>query len=113
MIITLRQETLPEGSVARMVTVVFPTISGTVADQLVVPAAIPELPKLVAQVTWLTATLSLAVPVMTTDAAVVESVLAEGDRMVSVGGVVSGLPVFPPLGAVAADWRVMVTDRAT
>ena len=99
---------------ARIVTVVFPTISGTVADQLVVPAAMPEVPKLVPQETWLTATLSLAVPVMTTDEALVEYVPAEGDRMVRVGGVVSGLPAFPPpAGAVTADWRVTVTDLAT
>jgi hypothetical protein len=91
MITTLRQETFPEGSAARTVTVVFPIRTGTVADQLVVPVATPEVPKLVAHVTRLTATLSLAVPLMVTDAAVVDMVAEaeEGDPILSVGGVVS------------------------
>ena len=52
--------------------VVFPMRRGTVADQVPVPVATPEVPKLVAHVTRLTATLSLAVPLRVTEAAVVE-----------------------------------------
>jgi len=72
---------------------------------LLVPIAVPELPVLVDQVTAVTPTLSLAVPVNIMDAEVVEIVAAEGDAMVNVGGVVSGGP--------AAACRTTTTDLMT
>lgn len=48
------------------------------ANQLVVPVATPEVPKFVAHEIELTATLSLAVPRIVTEDAVVENVVAEG-----------------------------------
>ena len=74
-----------------MVTVLFPIYRGTVADQAVVPLAIPDVPKLVLQVTWFTPTLSLAVPLSVTKAAVVDMVAVEGEVIVSDGAVVSSV----------------------
>ena len=59
---TARQEELPAASCARTVTTLVPVSRGTTADQLVVPAAVPESPFEVDQVTLLTPTLSLAEP---------------------------------------------------
>src|ERR1700719_945726 len=75
------------------------------ADQAVVPAAAPAVPKLVTQETSVTPTLSLAVPEMVTEAAVVDMVPVEGVVMVNAGAVVSGPP--PP------DCRVIVSARET
>ena len=61
-ITTVRDPMFPAASVALMVTAFIPTSSGTDAVQLVVPTAGPDLAKLVAHVTVLTPTLSLAVP---------------------------------------------------
>ena len=67
----------------------FPISRGTVADQAVVPLAIPDVPKLLLQVTCFTPTLSLAVPLSVTEAAVVDIVAVEGEAIVSAGAVVS------------------------
>jgi len=92
---TLRQETLPAVSVALMVTAFKPTRSGIVADQLVVPEAVPDWPVLVAQVTEATPAASLEVPEKVIDDAEVSTEVEDGDRMVSAGGVVpvGALPV--------------------
>ena len=61
-------------------------------DQLVVPLAVPLPPRSLAQVTWVTPTLSEAVPPMLSEArlAVVVELLV-GDVIVTVGSVVSGV----------------------
>jgi len=101
----LRQPALPAASAERSVTEWFPTRSGITADQAMVPVATPAVPKLVAQETRVTPVLSLAVPAMVTEAAVVDSVPVEGVVMVNAGAVVSEPP--PP---VIGDCRVMATD---
>jgi hypothetical protein len=60
---------------------------------------------LVAQETSVTPTLSLAMPAMVTEAAVVDIVPAEGAVIVRAGAVVSGLPppVPPPEPVVVTD----------
>ena len=72
-----------------MITVFDPISSGTGADQLVVPLAVPERPVFVDHVTAATPTLSLAVPLIVIMAAEVEAVAEEGEAIVSAGGVVS------------------------
>ena len=104
---------LPAASVARTVTELFPTISGIAADQAVVPAATPAWPKLVAQDTSATPTLSLAMPAMVTEAAVVDRVPVAGEVMVKLGAVVSGPPPPVPGPVVLTDCRVTVTDFDT
>lgn len=94
MITTLRQPALPAASTARTVTELFPTRSGITADQAVVPEATPAVPKLEAQETSVTATLSLAMPAMMTEDAVVDMLPVEGVVMVKAGAVVSAPP--PP-----------------
>jgi hypothetical protein len=108
----LRQPELPAASTARTVTELLPTRSGIAADQAAVPLASPAVPKFVAQETSVTPTLSLAVPEMITEAAVVDMVPVEGVVMVNAGAVVSGLPPPepPPEPVVVTDCRVMVTD---
>ena len=81
----------PAASLARMVTVLFPTRTRTWADQAVVPLATPVVPKLVLQETCLTPTLSFSVPIRVTEVAVVDMLPVEGDVIVRVGAVVSGL----------------------
>src|SRR5665213_2532310 len=110
--ITLRQPTLPAASAARTVTELFPIIRGMAADQAVVPDATPAWPKLVAQDTNATPTLSLAMPAMVTDAAVVDMVPDEGEVMVKLGGVVSVLPPEPG-PVVLTVCRVTMTDFET
>ena len=112
---TLRQPALPAASEARTVTEVFPTRSGIAADQAVVPEAMPAVPKFVAQDTSVTPTLSLAVPAMVTEAAVVDMVPVEGEVIVMAGAVVSRLPPPepPPEPVVVTDCRVTVTDCDT
>jgi hypothetical protein len=68
-----------------------PVNRGTVTLQAVVPVAVPEPPKLLAQVIRWTPTLSLAVPLMAMEASAVETVGAPGEVIASVGGVVSGV----------------------
>ena len=68
-----------------------PVNRGTVALQAAVPVAVPEPPKLLAQVIRWTPTLSLAVPLMRMDASAVETVAAPGEVIASVGGVVSAV----------------------
>ena len=104
--ITLLQPKLPAASKARMVTELFPTSSGMVADQTVVPAAAPAVPKLVAQETRVTPRLSLVVPAMVIDVALVDSVAVEGEVMVKDGAVVSAPP--PIGGGVITACRVTV-----
>src|ERR1700690_3470864 len=68
----------------------------------VVPAAVPEVPVLVDQATAVTPVLSLAVPLMPMDAEAVAMEDEDGELMVSVGGVVSFVPVVGVAGAVGA-----------
>jgi len=72
-----------------------PVNRGMAALQAVVPVAVPEPPKLLAQVTVVTPTLSLAVPLIMIEDSAVETMFEEGEVMVSEGGVVS-----PVLGGV-------------
>jgi hypothetical protein len=93
-----------------------PVNRGMVADQLVVPFAVPDAPVLVDQVTFVTPTLSLAVPLNAMVAADVETVVPPGDPMVNVGGVVSDPPpvVTGGVGGVVdAACLVMVTTCDT
>jgi hypothetical protein len=108
-ITTLRQPTFPAASAARTVTELFPTMSGIAADQAVVPEATPAWPKFVAQDTSATPTLSLAMPAIVTEAAVVDMVPDEGDVMVKLGAVVSVLPLPGLVGVVLTDCRVALT----
>jgi hypothetical protein len=66
-----------------------PTSRGTLADQDVVPAATPAPPVEVVHFTAVTATLSLAVPLMAMTDALVETMVNPGDLICSAGGVVS------------------------
>ena len=68
-----------------------PVNRGTVTLQAVVPVAVPESPKLLAQVIRWTPTLSLAVPLMRMDASAVETVAVPGEVIASEGGVVSAV----------------------
>jgi len=111
--ITLRQPMLPAASVARTVTELFPTINGIAADQAAVPEATPAEPKLVAQDTSATPTLSLAMPVMMTEGALVARVAEAGEVMVKLGGVVSEPPPPVPGPVVLTDCRVTATDFDT
>ena len=83
------------------------------ADQAVVPDATPAAPKLVAQDTNATPTLSLAMPATITDTAVVDMVPDEGEVMVKLGGVVSVPPLPVPGPVVLTVWRVTATDFET
>ena len=60
--------------------------------QFVVPVAVPEPPVELDQVTCVTPTLSLAVPLTTIELAEVDTVLLAGETMDNDGGVVSGAP---------------------
>lgn len=82
-----------------MVTWFDPVSKGIDALQLLVPAAVPDEPVLVFQVTLATATLSIAMPKKLYAAALVETVVPPGDVIVSVGGVVSFVPVGVGVGA--------------
>ena len=63
----------------------------------VVPIAVPDPPVELDQVTWLTPTLSLAVPLTISEVAEIATLVLAGDKIVSDGGVVSG----PGVGVVA------------
>src|SRR5437867_273344 len=77
--------------------------------QLVVPVAVPLPPRLLAHVTWVTPTLSDAVPPrITKELLVVKVGLEVGDVIVIAGGVVSGpVPVPVPVAS-----REMVSPSA-
>src|SRR5579863_3568336 len=68
-----------------------PVRRGTTALQAVVPVAVPEPPKLLAQVTAVTPVLSLAVPLIRMEASAVENVVAPGEVIARAGGVVSAV----------------------
>ena len=69
-----------------------PIRSGIVADQLLVPEAVPDAPVLVDHVTLATAVLSEEVPANVRDCELVEMVVPPGEIMDRVGGVVSVPP---------------------
>jgi hypothetical protein len=111
---TLRQTELPDESVARIVIILAPTRIGIAAVHCAVPVATPLAPVFVLQVTDATATLSEAVPLKTMDAAEVAIVVAEGELMVKVGGVVSGdLGTIGVTGVTGAACRVIENDCVT
>ena len=85
----VRQPEFPAASRALIVMELDPTNSGTVMDQFEVPVAVPEPPKLFAQPTDVTPTLSDAVPLMGIAARVVAKVVPAGDVMTREGAVVS------------------------
>jgi hypothetical protein len=95
------------------VTTFDPTSNGIDADQLDVPLAVPDSPKFVDQVTDVTPTLSLDVPLNSIVADDVETVVAPGDATVNVGAVVSVPDPLPPVGAVVAASRVTETTCVT
>ena len=74
-----------------MVTTLVPTRSGTLADHLAVPAAVPEYPFEVVHFTATTPTLSLAVPLTAMEAEDVATIVNPGERILSDGGVLSAL----------------------
>jgi hypothetical protein len=73
-VIALQVE-LPAASYARTVTVFVPTSSGAVADQAVVPEAMPEAPVDTDHFTDATPRLSLAVPLTASDASEVDRIV--------------------------------------
>ena len=91
---TLRHDEFPAASKARTVTTLDPTSKGIDADQLAVPLAVPDRPVFVDQVTDVTPTLSLAVPLNAIAVDIVETEVAPGEAIVKVGAVVSvtGVP---------------------
>ena len=68
-----------------------PTSSGTLADHLLVPEAVPEYPVELVHFTAATPTLSLAVPLTAMEAEDVATIVNPGERILSDGGVVSPL----------------------
>jgi len=74
-----------------------------------VPLAVPDCPILVDHATEVTPVLSLAVPLNTIAADDVETVVAPGDAIVSVGGVVSVLVPVVVGGGVAGGAVCLVT----
>lgn len=80
---------MPAASKARIVMTFEPVNRGTAELQVAVPVAVPEPPKLLAQVIVVTPILSLAVPLITIEDSDVETTVEEGEVMVSEGGVVS------------------------
>jgi hypothetical protein len=88
-----RHEELPAASKARMVTTLLPTSSGTLADHLLVPEAVPEYPVELVHFTAATPTLSLAVPLTAMEEEDVATMVDPGETIVSDGGVVSALAV--------------------
>jgi hypothetical protein len=79
--------------------VLLPIRSGIVADQLLVPEAVPDAPVLVDHVTLATAVLPEEVPANVRDCELVAIVVPPGEIIDRVGGVVS---VPPGLGGVGA-----------
>ena len=76
-----------------MVTTLLPTSSGTLADHLLVPEAVPEYPVELVHFTAATPTLSLAVPLTVMEEEDVATMVDPGETIVSDGGVVSALAV--------------------
>ena len=76
---------------------------------MAVPLAVPVCPVLVAQVTEVTPTLSLDVPLKAIVAADVETEVPPGDAMVNVGAVVSVPEPVPPVGADAVCLVTVIT----
>ena len=76
-----------------MVTTLLPTSSGTLADHLLVPEAVPEYPVELVHFTAATPTLSLAVPLTAMEEEDVATMVDPGETIVSDGGVVSALAV--------------------
>ena len=72
-----------------MVTVLVPTSSDTTADQVLVPAAVPEAPVDVDQRTAVTPTLSEAVPAIVIEAVFTEMMLVPDEVIWIDGGVLS------------------------
>ena len=103
-----RQEELPAASYARTVTVLLPTSSGTDADHETVPVAVPAPPVDVVHATDATPTLSLAVPLMVSAAAELDTIDEPGETIVMVGGTVSVLETVPVLGLEAPLFVVLV-----
>ena len=101
--------------------VLSPTSKGTTADQDAVPVAVPALPVEEVQATDVTPALSAAFPLSVIEAAEVETMVPPGERMLSVGGVVSPPPEGTGEegfdgevgvdGAVGADGDVGVGDE--
>ena len=92
--------------------VLVPTSRGTLADQAVVPDAMPEDPVELLHLTELTATLSLALPAMASDETVVELMVNPGESIDSVGATVSvaGVGVgFGVVGGVGGVVAVVAT----
>src|SRR5882724_8506180 len=97
---------LPAASRAVTVSTLVPDCNAMpLADQLVVPVAGPLPPWLLLQVSWVTPTLSLAVPLRVRGVVFVVKVLAVvGLVMATVGGVASGGGVPPPTNVFMSDW---------
>ena len=72
-------------------TALLPTSSGTLADHLLVPEAVPEYPVELVHFTTATPTLSLAVPLTAMEAEDVATIVNPGETILSDGGVVSPL----------------------
>jgi hypothetical protein len=115
-----RHEELPAASNALKVIVLVPTMRGMLlAVQVRVPTARPDVPVEFDQVTWVTPTLSMAVPRKLMVAALVAIVLAAGYVITSVGGVLSvalggggfeGAGLGEGDGAVGAGACCRITD---
>ena len=97
------QAELPAASNARTVTAFVPTRSGTCAVHAAVPDATPEKPREVDHWTEVTPTLSEAVPLMGRDVADVDRIVTPGERMVSDGGVVSGVAGAGAVGVAGVE----------
>jgi hypothetical protein len=95
------QAEFPAASCARTITTLSPATRGTCADQLVVPAAVPEPPVDVDHVTEVTPELSAAVPVTVRNAAVVLRMVEAGEVIRSEGGV--GLALTGGVAGVGVD----------
>lgn len=81
-----------------MVMALEPVINGMVADQVVVPVAVPEVPKFVDHFTDVIPAASDAVPETMTNAAYVASVDVTDDVIVKVGGALEEVGVGVGVG---------------
>jgi hypothetical protein len=103
---------LPAASRAVTVSTFDPVWSAMpVADQLVVPVALPPPPRLFAHDTWVTPTLSPAVPPRLNDAALVVCVALEVGEMIATVGSVVSVPM--PLPVTIADTVLPPTEKIT
>src|SRR4029453_8575850 len=103
--VMLRLPVVPAASRAVTVSTLAPGWSTIPApDQLVVPVAVPLPPRSLLHVTWVTPTLSVAVPASASGLALVAYVAADvGVVMATVGGAVSGGGA-PPTGVFKSAW---------